>query len=127
MMLALGPYRFSINTAAYQNLKHSSEYRWPATERIGKEPLLQATGKGSERIELEGVIYPYYKGGLEQMELMRLTAGNQEPFLLIDGNGAILGRWVITQIEESQSVFLANGNPRRIEFRLNLERYGEEL
>ena len=46
MMLALGPYRFSLNTSAYQTLKRSSEYRWPSLERIGQEPLLQALGQG---------------------------------------------------------------------------------
>ena len=46
--------------------------------------------------------------------------------MLINGQGNVLGRFVITQIEESQNTFLADGTPRKIEFRLSLERYGEE-
>ncbi|MBX3457037.1 MAG: phage tail protein [Candidatus Paracaedibacteraceae bacterium] len=126
MMLALGPYRFSLNTSAYQSLKRSSEYRWPSIERIGKEPLLQAIGAGSDRIDLDGVIYPHFRGGLGQINAMRDSAQRQEPLMLINGQGNVLGRFVITQIEESQNTFLADGAPRKIEFRLSLERYGEE-
>jgi len=126
MMLALGPYRFSLNTSAYQSLKRSSEYRWPSIERIGKEPLRQAIGPGCDRIDLDGVIYPHFRGGLGQINAMRDSAAKQEPLILINGQGNVLGRFVITQIEESQNTFLADGAPRKIEFRLSLERYGEE-
>ncbi|WP_021827493.1 phage tail protein [Holospora obtusa] len=126
MMLALGPYRFSLNTSAYQSLKRSSEYRWPSIERIGKEPLLQAIGPGCDHIDLDGVIYPHFRGGLGQINAMRDSAQRQEPLMLINGQGNVLGRFVITQIEESQNTFLADGAPRKIEFRLSLERYGEE-
>jgi phage protein U len=126
MMLALGPYRFSLNTSAYQSLKRSSEYRWPSIERIGKEPLLQAIGPGCDHIDLDGVIYPHFRGGLGQINAMRDSAQRQEPLMLINRQGNVLGRFVITQIEESQNTFLADGAPRKIEFRLSLERYGEE-
>ena len=127
MMLALGPYRFSLNTSAYQSLKRSSEYRWPSIERIGKEPLLQAIGPGCDHIDLDGVIYPHFRGGLGQINAMRDSAQRQEPLMLINGQGNVLGRFVITQIEETQNTFLADGIPRKIEFRLSLERYGEDL
>ncbi len=126
-MLALGPYRFSLNTGAYQSLKRSSEYRWPSIERIGQEPLLQAIGPGSDRIDLDGVIYPHFRGGLGQINAMRDSASKQEPLMLINGLGEVLGRFVITQIEETQNTFLPDGMPRKIEFRLSLERYGEDL
>ena len=126
MMLALGPYRFSLNTSAYQSLKRSSEYRWPSIERIGKEPLLQAIGPGCDHIELDGVIYPHFRGGLGQINAMRDSAQRQEPLMLINGQGNVLGRFVITQIEETQNTFLPDGVPRKIEFRMSLERYGEE-
>lgn len=127
MMLALGPYRFSLNTSAYQTLKRSSEYRWPSLERIGQEPLLQALGQGSDRIDLDGVIYPHFRGGLGQINAMRDSASRQEPLMLINGLGEVLGRFVIAQIEETQNTFLPDGVPRKIEFRLSLERYGEDL
>lgn len=65
-------------------------------------------------------------GGLQQLELMRRQAGRGEPLLLVDGLGFIWGRWVITQLEETQSVFQGNGQPLKQGFRLQLTHYGED-
>jgi phage protein U len=127
VMMALGRYRFSLDTAAYQSLQRSTEYRWTPQARIGQPPGLQYLGPGDEGLELEGVIYPNFKGGLGQVEAMRREAGKGQPLQLTDGLGRAWGHYVITRIEETQTVFFANGQPRRIEFRLSLNRYGEAI
>jgi phage tail protein len=126
-MMALGDFLFSIDTAAYQELKHSQSYRWQSQERLLRRPALQFVGVGVETIELTGVIYPHYRGGLKQIDTFREAAGNGEPLLLIDGLGFVWGQWVITQIDEGQSLFQANGQPLKQTFQLNLSRYGEEM
>ncbi len=126
MMMILGVYRFAISTASYQTLKRQSEYRWQEVNRIGANPALQFTGFGVETIELDGVIYPHFKGGLRQVTLMRAEAGLGKPLILISGNGFAFGRWCITKISENQSVFMKDGAPRKIEFSIDLKRYGED-
>jgi len=37
-MMALGDYRFSVDTAAYQELKRSQAYRWQPQERLLRRP-----------------------------------------------------------------------------------------
>ena len=125
-MLMLGDYRFSLSTAAYQEWSHSAEYRWPAAERVGRLPARQYLGPGPEEIGLSGVIYPYHKGGLGQLDAMRGEAGRGKPLLMTDGTGRVWGQWVLTRVEETRRVFQANGTPQRIEFRLQLARYGED-
>ena len=66
-MLQLGGYQFSIDNAAYQSLSRSSEYRWAAIEQVGAADALQFTGLGPDTITLQGVIYPHFKGGLDQL------------------------------------------------------------
>ena len=83
MMMILGAYRFAISSAAFQNLKRQSEYRWQEVNRIGADPALQFTGFGVETIDLDGVIYPHFKGGLRQVTLMRAEAGLGKPLFLI--------------------------------------------
>lgn len=126
MMMILGVYRFIIKNAAYQSLKRHSSYKWQEINRIGSNPALQFTGFGVETIEIEGVIYTHFKGGLKQVTLMRAQAGLGKPLFLISGNGFAFGRWCITQITENQSNFLSDGSPRKIEFSLTLKRYGED-
>ena len=126
MMMILGVYRFVIKNAAYQTLKRQSSYKWQEINRIGSNPTLQFTGFGVETIELEGVIYPHFKGGLKHVTLMRAEAGLGKALFLISGNGFAFGRWCITKITENQSNFLNDGVPRKIEFTLTLKRYGED-
>ena len=125
-MMALGEYRFSVSTAAYRELTRSNEYRWAAQERLGRLPARQYLGPGPETVSLSGVIYPHYRGGLGQLDRMRAEAGRGEPLDLSTGDGTIMGKWVVTRIEETRQVLDADSAPRRIEFRLQLARYGED-
>ncbi|MCA8881834.1 MAG: phage tail protein [Rhodobacteraceae bacterium] len=124
--MALGSFRFGVNKASYQALSRTAAWRWSTLDRIGRAPASQFLGAGAEDIRLEGVIYPHFKGGLRQVEAMRVIAGLGEPMILVDGLGWVLNRWCITRIEERKRVFLADGAPRKIEFSLDLQSYGED-
>jgi hypothetical protein len=126
VMMALGEFRFSLDTAAYQNLRRSVAYRWPKQERIGRAPARQFVGKGDETITLEGIIYPEFKGGLKQIDKMREVAGTGQPKMMTDGTGKVWGKWCIESIDEKQGTFFANGIPRKQEFALRLGFYGED-
>jgi len=87
---------------------------------------MQFVGPGAEQINLEGVIYPHFKGGLGQIEGLKAAADQGEPLLLVDGLGQVWEKWVIMQIEESREVFLKGGVPRKITFKMSIVRYGED-
>jgi phage protein U len=127
IMMALGPYRFAVDSSAYQQLVRSSQYRWPSQERIGRRPARQFVGHGEDTVTLSGVVHPHYAGGLGQVDRMREMAGRGLPLRLADGRGKIWGLWCIEGIDETRSVFFANGDPRKIEFSLTLVHYGEDV
>jgi len=124
--MSLGDFRFGLETAAYQRLRRTVEYRWPKQERAGRRPARQFTGIGDETVELGGVIYPHYRGGLGQLETMRTLAGKGQPQILTDGTGKVWGKFCIERIEETQRILFGDGTPRKQEFRLSLGRYGED-
>lgn len=126
VMLGLGEFRFEIATAAYQKLSLSQSYRWPEQARISRDPALQFVGRNTGEIDLDGVIYPGFKGGLDQVEAMRTLADTAKPQQLVDGLGRVWGPWVITEIGDNRTVFADDGQPRRIEFRVKLKAYGED-
>lgn len=126
VMMALGIFRFGISSGSYQNFSRSASYRWGKVNRIGRAPALQFTGPDAETIKLDGVIYPHFKGGLRQVELMRLRAKAAKPMMMVDGLGWVWDRWVIDQVEERKGVFLRDGAPRKIEFTLSLKSYGKD-
>jgi phage protein U len=124
-MMQLGGFQFGINTAAFQTLARSNEWRWPSQDRFGKPPVLQHVGQGSETITLPGVIYPEWRGGLEQLDAMRALAGKGEPLDMTDGRGNVMGKWAIEKVDEKQAVFASAGVPRKVEFTLQLRRFFE--
>lgn len=125
LMMALGQYRFSIDSASYHKLSRSSSYKWGEQARIGGNPALQFVGLGKETVSLSGVIYPHFKGGLEQVDKMRSEAAAGKPLLMTDSLGSVHGFWCVESIEEIKGQFAAGGIPRKIEFSLNLAYYGK--
>lgn len=125
-MMALGAYRFCLKMATYQTLKRAIEYKWVEISRINSEPSLQFIGLGSQSLDLDGIIFPQFRGGLRQIELMRAEAGLGKPMMLVTGHGFAFGQWCITNINEIQTYFLKDGTPRKIEFSLNLKKYGDD-
>jgi uncharacterized protein len=125
VMLQLGNYRFGITTAAYQALRRVTNWRWPGQQRVGQRDALQYTGPAEDTITLDGVIYPQFRGGTGQLDAMRAEADKGVPLLLVDGLGGIHGRFVIERIEEAHTAFFRAGVPKRQEFSMTLQRYGD--
>lgn len=126
MMMALGDYRFSVETAAYERIQRTNTYRWSALERHGRAPAHQFLGPGEESVTFEGTIYPHFKGGLQQIEAMRQEADKGEALLLIDSSGIAWGRYCIRRIAETRSQIFGTGHPRKKTFQLELVAYGED-
>lgn len=126
VMMALGEYRFSLATAAYQSLDRSSDWRWESVDRIGARPAKQYLGPGEDTVNMRGTIYPHFRGGLGQVEAMRTEANKGEPYLLVDGTGKVWGNYCITNVSETQETFFSNGIPRKIDFTIALAMYGDD-
>jgi len=126
VMMALGVFRFGITGSSYQSLTRSAGYRWSKAERVGRAPAMHYVGPDADEVTIEGVIYPHFKGGLRQVELMRLRAGTGAPMMMVDGLGWIWKKWVIVRVEEKKSVFMRDGAPKKIEFSITLQAYGRD-
>ncbi len=124
--MALGDYRFSIDTAAYERLTRTFEYRWQQQDRLGRKPAMQYLGPGAASMQMEGTILPHFKGGLGQIDAMRTEADKGEKLRLVDSLGVNWGYFVIKRIEETRTRPIATGQPRRIEFRIEIADYGDD-
>ena len=121
------PFYFNLDTAAFDELKRSSEYRWASQERLSRRPAQQAVGMGEERITLTGVIFGGFKGGIKQLDTLRSIGAQLQPLGLTTGLGDVLGNWCLKNIEEEQSALLQGGIPRKQGFTLEFVRYGDDL
>jgi phage protein U len=124
MLLSLGDFQFSVDTAAYGELALKAEYPWATVNRLQNTPQLQAVGKETRSISLQGVVYPSYREtGAEQIEDLRKAAAKMEPQPLVAGDGRSLGRWVVKSVSETDTVFFSDGTPQKQEFTLELEQF----
>ena len=128
----LGDFVFGINTAEFSEIRRRANYNHVTNEVIGQSPKYQFLGKGEDEITLPGVIYPEICGAMSQLSLtyVRKLAAEGEPLDFITTNitafaGDVHGRWVITSVEETQSVFLG-AIPQKIEFSITMKRYDDE-
>lgn len=121
------PYYFNLDTAAFEELSRTTDFRWASQERLTRRPAQQAIGMGEERIKLMGSIYPGFKGGLKQLDTLRSIGAQLQPLGLTTGYGEVLGNWCLKSLEEEQGAFLQGGIPRKQDFTLEFVRYGDDL
>ncbi|QEO81965.1 phage tail protein [Pseudomonas brassicacearum] len=121
------PYYFNLDTAAFEELRRQTSFRWAGQERLTRSIAQQAVGQGEDKISLKGAIFPGFKGGLKQLDTLRSIGRRLQPVNLTTGYGEVLGTWCLLNIEEDQSNLLAGGIPRKQSFSLEFVSYGNDL
>ena len=121
------PYYFNLDTAAFDELSRSTEFRWASQERLSRRPAQQSVGMGEEKLTLKGTIYPGFKGGLKQLDTLRTIGGRLQPLTLTTGYGEVIGTWCLKSINEEQGALLHGGIPRKQVFTLEFTRYGDDM
>jgi uncharacterized protein len=138
-ILTLGGFTFKASTVPIEAIRKQSAFDWSSQDRGKRSPAKQWSSLGNRTITIEGTIYPEYDPGSGnigsligpvgrfQLETLDSMAQAGEPYLLVDGTGLNLGKWIITSINEDQEYLLINGVPRKQKFNITLERYGGEV
>ncbi|MDF0730557.1 phage tail protein [Pseudomonas entomophila] len=121
------PYYFNLDTAAFDQLRRQTRFRWAGQERLSRETAQQAVSLGEESISIRGAIFPTFKGGIGQLQTLRSIGRQLLPLSLTTGYGEVLGTWCLTSIEEEQGNLLAGGIPRKQGFSLEFTSYGQDL
>lgn len=121
------PFYFNLDTAAFNELRRQTEFRWASQERLSRRPAQQAVGVGEDKLSLKGVIFPTFKGGLKQLDTLRSIGEQLLPLNLTTGYGVVLGTWCLRSMDEEQGALLAGGIPRKQTFSLEFSRYGDDM
>jgi len=121
------PFYFNLDTAAFNELRRQTRFRWASQERLSRRPAQQAVGIGEDKLSLKGAIFPTFKGGLKQLDTLRSIGGQLLPLNLTTGYGLVLGTWCLDSVDEEQGALLAGGIPRKQTFSLEFTRYGDDM
>jgi uncharacterized protein len=123
-LMLFGPFRFALDSAAYDELQRRTTWEWAEQSLIGSEPAQQFTGKNAEEITMRGRLVPGWTGGVEQLARLRALGDMGRPLPLVDGMGRVYGLWVLTAVTETGTTHFRDGYPRIVEFELALRKYG---
>lgn len=89
-----GRFCLSIDTTAYNQLTREASWRWSEQERIGKQDLLQYTGKPGRTVRLEGESHAFFRKGVDAVNDLFDTADQNKPQQLVSGEGDVwAGGW----------------------------------
>lgn len=122
MMLALGLFVFSLPTLSYQELQRQTSWRFAENAVLNVRPRQQFIGLGSDTISLKGELRPEVTGKAISISALRAMGDTGKAWTMIDGVGRFYGLYIITDLNETKSVFLSNGQAKKIDFDINLKR-----
>lgn len=125
-LFQLGDFQFDIPNGVPQTLDRHADFRWEEQPRLLREPAWQYVGPGSQKITLDGVLFPQFTGTIRTLDQLRALAEPGDPLMFTDGMGRVFGLWCIASVKEKQSTYLEGGAPRKIDFTLELVKYGED-
>lgn len=127
VMMMLGGFAFSIDTTAYSQLTREASWRWSEQERIGKQDLLQYTGKPGRTVRLEGETHAFFRKGVDAVNDLYDLADQKKPQQLVSGAGDVMGWWVIIDFSDTSTRFLPGGGHRNKNWTMTLKHYAEDI
>ncbi|NTD85504.1 phage tail protein [Agrobacterium tumefaciens] len=127
MLMAWGPYRFTVPNYSVETLRRSLEPRVEPQPIIGIAPSIHRLGPSNEKVSLSSTFHPRHLNGrgLTQLAGVRAAANNLSPLPLVHINGAgqnIFGNWICTSIEDEQTIFDTAGTPQQVTVTMSLSR-----
>lgn len=121
-MMTLGLFAFSLPTAAYQELQRRTSWRHGRTPRVGARAASQFQGPDEDTITVSGLIAPGAIGKLQALQDLRDMGDEGLAWPLVTGYGENLGAWKIDSVDETQTIFMDDGRPRKADFTVTLHR-----
>ena len=124
VLMALGPFTFSMASFSYEDLKRQHAARIAPQEIVGARPSLHRMGFDNETLTIGATFFPFYLGGasgLSQVSAMRAAVGTSYP--LVGNQGVVglsFGRWLLHRVGDTQDYIGPTGVGQRIEVSIDL-------
>lgn len=126
MLMAWGPFRFTVPTYAVEAIQRSVQPRLEAVPVIQAMPSIHRLGPGNPTISLQSTFHPHFLNGrgLAQLSGVREAVNSMTPYSLCSANGGVFGLWVATSMSDEQEMFDINGTPSTVQTTLELMQDG---
>lgn len=127
MLMSLGQFIFKTSTLAFQEIQRQRAWNYADNSVVFGRPKKQFTGAGEDSVTLPGLIYEEYGFGTRfALDELASMADTGQGYVLMDGSGYLYGVFVIDSIDETKSILMDNGVPRKIDYTFKLSRTDDE-
>lgn len=129
MLMAWGPFRFTIPTYSVEAIQRSVQPRLEAVPVIQAMPSIHRLGPGNPTISLRSTFHPQHLNGrgLAQLSGVQAAVNAMAAYPLCSVNGGVFGFWVATQLSDEQEMFDASGTPSTVQATLELMQEGSSM
>lgn len=129
MLMAWGPFRFTVPNYSVESLSQSVQPRAEAQPIIDAIPTMHRLGPGNEQVTLQSTFHPHHLNGrgLAQLAGVKQAVNALRPMMLTHVNGAapnVFGLWLGTGFSNEQTMFDRAGVPCMVTTTLTLTQYG---
>lgn len=129
MLMAWGPFRFTVPTYSIETIRRSQQPRAEPQPVIGRAPPIHRLGPSNPMISLASTFHPrhFNGGGLAQLSGVRQAVDALTPLQLVHINSAqmnIFGSWIATGIESEETVLDTRGIAQFVTVTLSMVQYG---
>lgn len=128
MLMAWGPFRFTVPNYSVETIRRALQVRVEEQPVIGASPPIHRLGPGNETITLESTFHPRHLNGrgLAQLAGVREAVNALTPYHLVHFNGAgqnIFGQWLARSISNEETQLDHAGTPQTVTVTMELVRY----
>ena len=127
MLMSLGQFIFKTDTLTVNEIQRQRAWNYAENSVAVGRAKKQFMGAGADNISLPGLIYEEHGFGKRiALDQLATLADQGEGLVLMDGTGYLYGVYVIDSIDETKSILLFEGVPRKIDFTLSLSRIDDD-
>jgi phage protein U len=127
MLMSLGQFIFRTSTLAFQEIQRQRAWNYAENTVAYGRAKKQFMGAGADSVTLPGLIYEEHGFGTRfALDELAGMADTGQGFVLMDGSGYLYGIFVIDSIDETKSILIDNGVPRKVDYTLKLSRVDDE-
>lgn len=118
VLMAWGPFQFTVGAAAYEQFIHSFGARWEKHPIIGRRPAAQYLGPQDELVRLRGTIFPDATGAGSAATIASLVqaAGQPTAYTLISQDGTINGVYRLERAQRIGTEIGPGGAPQKLTY-----------
>lgn len=107
----------------YVDFSRDIDTSWAAVEVAGQLTQYQWTGPKSDTMKIGGVLVPKAVDGMKKLLQLRLYATNGEPKNLMARTGAVIGKFIISNLSHTGEYYDESGAPALLKYDMTLLRY----